>query len=177
MRRNMTFHEFMSDRMGKIILEIIILAASSGVLFATGTQPGIITLLFVLICLIRITVLLIDFFKSRSHLMELENILSGLNQKYLFAECIPPQKTVYERKLFAIMRRSYKSMMEAVSDTEAARREYREYVESWVHEIKSPITAAKLICHGIDPEPRRRLTQELALIEAHVERELFYARA
>lgn len=173
----MRFHEFISDRMGKIILEIIILSTSLGILFATGTQPDLIVLLLVLICLIRMTAFLIEFFKCRSYLAELENILSGLDRKYLFVECIPLPKTIYERKLFSIMRRSYKSMTEAVSDAEAARREYREYVESWVHEIKSPITAAKLICHGIDSTPRRRLTQELTQIEAHVERALFYARA
>ncbi len=172
----MTFREFLSDRTGRIILELCILAMSVCLLSVTGTQPDILLLLFVFLAFIRITVLLIDFFTLRSHLAQLEHIMANLPQKYLFTECAPPPKTIYERRLFALMRRSCKSMTEAVSDAEAARREYRETVESWVHEIKSPITAAKLICHGIEPEPRRRLAQELFQIEAHVERALFYAR-
>lgn len=173
----MTFCEFLSDRMGKIILELLVMTLASFILFATGTQIGVITLLMILICLIRITSLLVSFLVCRSRLNELESIMSGLDKKYLFTECTPPPKTLYERKLFALMRCSCKSMTETVSDAEAARREYREYVESWVHEIKSPITAAKLICHDMNPEPRRRLSKELARIEAHVERALFYARA
>lgn len=172
----MTFREFLSDRMGKIILEILVMTLTSVILFATGTQSGVITLLIILICLIRITSLLASFFICRSHLNELERIMSGLDRKYLFTECTPPPKTLYERKLFALMRRSCKSMTESVSDAESAMQDYREYVESWVHEIKSPITAAKLICHDMTPETRRRLSQELARIEAHVERALFYAR-
>ena len=68
-------------------------------------------------------------------------------------------------------------MATQVSEAQAAQREYREYVESWVHEVKTPITAAGLICRNAEPEFRRRLAQELAQIEAHVERALFYARA
>lgn len=173
----MTFREFLSDHMDKIILEIFIMTVMSLILLATGAQPGIIVLLLLLLCLIRITALFAHFFIQRSHLRKLESIMSGLDQKYLFAECAPPPKSAYERRLFALMRRSCKSMTEAVSDAESARREYRETVESWVHEIKSPITAARLICHGVESDKRRRLMQELAQIEAHVERALFYARA
>ena len=75
------------------------------------------------------------------------------------------------------MRLSASSMVGAVSDAQAAQREYREYIERWVHEIKAPITAAGLICQNAEAGLRRRLQQELARIEAHVERALFYARA
>ncbi|MDE6845597.1 MAG: sensor histidine kinase [Lachnospiraceae bacterium] len=173
----MTFQEFISDHLGKIILQILIMTLVSVILLTTGTQSGIVILLLVILCLIRITVFVIDFIRCRSHLKELESILSGLDQKYLFAECVPQPPTIYERRLFGLMHCSYKSMIGAVSDAQSAQKEYREYVESWVHEIKSPITAAELICHGVDSEPRRRLTQELAQIKAHVERALFYARA
>ena len=46
-----------------------------------------------------------------------------------------------------------------------------------MHEIKAPITAARLICRELDGKTRRKLIAELAQIEAHVERALFYARA
>lgn len=102
----MAFREFLSDRMGKTILEILIMTLTSVILFTTGTQSGVIALLIILICLIRITSLLVSFFICRSHLNELERIMSGLDRKYLFTECTPPPKTLYERKLFALMRHS-----------------------------------------------------------------------
>ncbi len=46
-----------------------------------------------------------------------------------------------------------------------------------MHEIKAPLTAARLICRELDGDTRRKLTAELSQIEAHVERALFYARA
>ena len=148
----MTFHEFISDHLGKIILHILVMTLLSVILLTTGTQSGVIVLLFVILLPIWITVFAIDFIRCRSHLKELENIMSGLDQKYLFIECIPQPRTAYERRLFSLMRASYKSMLGAVSDARSAGREYREYIESWVHEIKSPITAAKLISHSLEAE-------------------------
>lgn len=173
----MTFHEYLSVRLGKVILQILVMTLLSFILLTTGTQPGVVVLLLVILSVIRSTVFAIGFIKCRSHLRELENIMDSLDQKYLFIECIPQPRTAYERRLFDLMRCSYKSMTGAVSDSQAAQKEYREYIESWVHEIKSPITAAKLISHGLNTEIGRRLTQEFAQIEAHVERALFYARA
>ncbi|GFI24762.1 sensor histidine kinase GraS [Lachnospiraceae bacterium] len=46
-----------------------------------------------------------------------------------------------------------------------------------MHEIKAPITAARLICRNLDGDTRRKLNAELAQIEANIERALFYARA
>lgn len=173
----MRFGEFLSDRMVRLIFHGIVMAAALVFLLLTGTQSGVAVLLLVILTLIFALEQAIDFMKCRARLDELENIMAGLDKKYLFAECVPKARNTYERKLLELFRRSGRHMVQAVSDAEAAQREYREYVESWVHEIKTPITAAGLICHSADPEVRRRLSPELAQIEAHVERAIFYARA
>ncbi len=118
-----------------------------------------------------------QFTLSATYGLELEAILNGLDKKYLFSECVPPARDLYEDKLLEMLRRSGRSMIGAVSDAQAAQREYQEYVESWVHEIKTPITAARLICRNAGGEIRKKLSHELGQMEAHVERALFYARA
>ena len=95
MDTNMTFREFISDHLGKIILHILILTSLSLILRTTGTQSGVIVLLLVILLPVWITVYVIDFIRSRSHLKEMENIMSGLDQKYLFIECIPQPRTAY----------------------------------------------------------------------------------
>ncbi len=173
----MTLREFLSDRMGRIALQLICAGLAALFLFAVGTQPGILVILFLVLLLVFAAAQIYDFCCQCSRLRELEAIWDGLDQKYLFAECVPPPKGVYERRLFDLTRRAGRAMTGAVSDAEASQREYREYVERWVHEIKAPITAARLICRGLDGDTRRKLTAELAQIEANIERALFYARA
>ncbi|MCI8645570.1 MAG: sensor histidine kinase [Firmicutes bacterium] len=173
----MTLREFLSDRLGRIVLQLICAGLSALFLFATGTQLGVLVILLIGLLLVFLIVNMLDFFRQRACLLELEAIWQGLDRKYLFAECVSQPKGIYKRRLFDLTRRASRAMTGAVSDAQASQREYREYVEQWVHEIKAPITAARLICRELDGKTRRKLTAELAQIEAHVERALFYARA
>jgi len=134
-------------------------------------------ILLIVFLLVFLTVNMFDFFQQRARLLELKSILDGLDRKYLFTECVPQPKGLFERRLFDLTRLAGRDMTGAVSDAQASQREYREYVERWVHEIKAPLTAARLICRELDGDTRRKLTAELSQIEAHVERALFYARA
>ncbi|MCI8672160.1 MAG: HAMP domain-containing histidine kinase [Lachnospiraceae bacterium] len=173
----MTILEFLSDRLASLLIQAAFAAVTFLFLLATGTQAGILYLLCVVWFLALLCAQVIDFFRLSSRLQELNQIMENLDQKYLFYECIPKGRNIYERRLTDLFRRAGKSMIGAVSDAQAAQKEYREYVESWVHEIKTPITAAGLICRNAEPDTRRKLSPELAQIEAHVERALFYARA
>lgn len=173
----MTLREFLSDRLKRIALQVICAGLATLFLFATGTQPGVLVILLIVFLLVFLTVNMFDFFQQRARLLELKSILDGLERKYLFTECVPPPKGLFERRLFDLARLAGRNMTGAVSDAQASQREYREYVERWVHEIKAPITAARLICRELDGETRRKLIVELSQIEAHVERSLFYARA
>ena len=173
----MTLREFLSDRLKRIALQVICAGLATLFLFATGTQPGVLVILLIVFLLVFLTVNIFDFFQQRARLLELKSILDGLDRKYLFTECVPQPKGLFERRLFDLVRLAGRDMTGAVSDAQASQREYREYVERWVHEIKAPITAARLICRDLDGDTRRKLTAELGQIEAHVERALFYARA
>ena len=172
----MTIREFLSDRLGKITGQLCCTVSAALFLLATGTSSGVIVLLLLFLLLIFITTQAAEYLKCRRRLSELDVLMQGLDQKYLFSECAPPPRTVYEQKLFALMRCSGRAMIGAVSDAQASMQEYREYIESWVHEIKTPLTAAKLTCRHLEPDSRRKFSAELAQIEAHVERALYYAR-
>ena len=172
----MTAREFILDRLGGMILRAAFLLAAAAFLLATGTQSGVVTLLLIVCLLIFLVEQASDFWRMKRRLDELQAIMRGLDQRYLFTECVPSPQDLYECRLFDLLRLSGKSMIEAVSNAQAAQREYREYIEQWVHEIKTPITAAKLLCRNTDSGTRRKLSMELAQIDAHVERALFYAR-
>ena len=165
----MRMSEFLADHMGQLLLRAVFSGAAVLFLLATGTAPGVAVLLLIVWLLVFTSSQVVDYLRQRTRLQELEGIMDGLDKQYLFAELAPRGRTVYERRLLDFCRRAGRAMATQVSEAQAAQREYREYVESWVHEVKTPITAAGLICRNAEPEFRRRLAQELAQIEAHVE--------
>lgn len=173
----MSWGEYLSDHLGALVLRLAGMAALCLFLLATGTAPGVLAIVLLAWLLGLAAAHAAAFFNQRAHLQELEAIMAGLDQKHLFTECAPRPQTAYERHLFDLTRRAGRAMVGAVSGAQAAQRDYREYIEGWVHEIKAPITAAQLICRNAAPDTRRKLLPELAQIEDHVERALFYARA
>lgn len=173
----MTLGEFLSDRFQKIMMLIVFMLTAAVFLTAVGTSSGVVAIVLIAAFLTAGLIQISDFLKCRARMEELWAVMNGLNEKYLFAECVPQADSAYERKLFELLGRSEKAMIEAVSNAQVSQREYREYVESWVHEMKTPVTAAKLICRNTGGEAQERLLRELCLMEAHIERALFYARA
>lgn len=173
----MTIREYLRDRQSGLLLHLVSMAALAAFLRLTGTSGGII---WIILCVWALGIAITQtacYLKTKARLEELEGLMDHLDQKYLFTECVEKPKNSYERKLFGLMRQSGRAMIEAVSDAQAVQQDYREYIESWVHEIKAPITAAELICRSLAPDIRRKLMPELASVEDHVERALFYARA
>ncbi len=173
----MTIREFLSDRLGKITGQLCCTVTAALFLLATGTSSGVIVLLLLFLLLIFITTQAAEYLKCHRRLSELNALMQGLDQKYLFFECAPPPRTVYEQKLFELMRCSGRAMIGAVSDAQASMQEYREYIESWVHEIKAPIADICLLCEKQKDETARRILEQNRRTENYVDMALFYARS
>ena len=116
----MTLKEFLSDRLGRLVLQPVSMAVMTVFLLATGTQAGILIIILIVWFLLFLILQAYDFLKLRSHLDELKSIMDGLDQKHLFSECVPTPHNAYERRIYQLMRRSGKAMIEAVSDARCA---------------------------------------------------------
>ncbi|WP_369074752.1 histidine kinase dimerization/phospho-acceptor domain-containing protein, partial [Klebsiella pneumoniae] len=55
--------------------------------------------------------------------------------------------------------------------------EYREYIEMWVHEIKTPIASTKLLIENNNNEITRKIDTQIDRIENFVEQVLYYSRS
>ena len=104
------------------------------------------------------------------------SVLEELDQRYLIAEVMKPGPRLEDRLYWEILKRSNKSVMEKIHEVEDSQKEYKEYVEAWIHEVKTPIAAARLICENRRDEGFRRVLTELDEIENEVEKILYFAR-
>lgn len=116
------------------------------------------------------------YFRNR-HYREILTQLNNLDKKYLIAEVIDIPVRSDDKFYYDILRASNKSMIEQVSKSQRERKEYKEYIEQWIHDIKTPISAMRLMCENNKSGVTRKLMVELEKVIHLTEQTLYYARS
>lgn len=118
--------------------------------------------------------LLPEYLTKSRYYREIQNSIDSLDKKYFISEIIE-RPNFYEGKiLYDFIKAANKSMRDEIAKYGTSSAEYREYIEMWVHEIKTPIAAAKLVCENTENES---ISAELEKIDKFVEQALFYSRS
>lgn len=120
---------------------------------------------------------LYDYLRRRKFYNQLWEILERLEEKTLIGEILVQPGFLDGQILDEILRRCNKYQNDRVADAQQDSQEYREYLDSWVHEIKTPIAAARLIVENNKNPATLRIDDELRRIDGFVEQVLYYARS
>ncbi|MBQ9935290.1 MAG: sensor histidine kinase [Lachnospiraceae bacterium] len=118
----------------------------------------------------------VDYKRWAKYFRHIDNLMEDLDKKYLLCELLEQGDTQEEKKLKEILYDMEVSMNERVSRYRRGSKEYKEYIESWVHEIKLPIATMKMILAN-HKDQNLGLEEELGRLEGYVEQSLFYARS
>lgn len=118
----------------------------------------------------------LEYGKQKKYLTEIQEMTDSLSRKYLVPEMMHAGKRQEEKLLYEIFRAVGKSMNEHVAGYRNDSREYKEYIEIWIHEVKVPIAAIRMILEN-HAETDLALITEIDRVEGCVEQALFYARS
>lgn len=134
--------------------------------------------LMLLILLSGVGVLLlcmgIGWWNANRRLKMLKSRLDALPKKYLIGETLEKPRDAVELEYYLLMEQISRSAIGAVEQARAEKQDYCDYVEIWVHEIKTPLTACSLIlANGGDSAKLRR---ELRRADNLTETILTYAK-
>lgn len=117
------------------------------------------------------------YYRIKKKTAQVTRKLEQLDQKYLICEMLDMPENAEEKLCQHILRAALKSMLENVNHLKNTQRQYKEYIEEWIHEIKTPITAIDLICRNHPGGENKRIQKELSRIDYLVEQALYYARS
>lgn len=107
-------------------------------------------------------------------LRQLRNRLEAMPEAFLIGETLPRPRDAVEQQYFLLMKEISRSAIGAVEQAKAEQQDHCDYVDSWVHEIKTPLTACSLILsNGGNPTKLRR---ELRRADNLTETLLTYAK-
>lgn len=112
--------------------------------------------------------------RADRRLRRLRSRLDALPEKYLIGETMELPADPLEREYYLMMKEISRSAIGAVEQTRAEKQDYCDYVDCWVHEMKTPLTACSLIlANGGEPAKLRR---ELRRADNLTETILTYAK-
>ena len=139
---------YVKNHLPVILLNLLGALALSLFLLATGN--AIQTVLFILIIWILVLILCLSlcYLSRKKRLSKLLDMAEQLKEKYLIPEVMPEPNRAEEQAFYQLLKMAEKSMLERISEVERERGEYHAYIEQWVHEVKTPITALKLLCEN-----------------------------
>ncbi len=169
--------EFVCEKIMLLILHFFSALALVFFLKVMGMSNGVVLVIILSWIFILGSYLTYEFYQVKRKYSEMLKILEELDQKYLICEVLKKPSTQMEKVTLQLLREATKSMTEEVGKAREGQCSYKEYIEKWIHEIKTPITAIQLICNNHKTEETDRIGVELKRIYYLVEQTLYYARS
>ena len=173
----MNFKSFIKD---KILLCFLLLFGIATIeIFLIPYPFGNFIKIYIPVAIIFIYIigLSIEYFMKQRFYKGLEDTLNNLEDKYLISELIKVPSFMEGKILKDLLEQINKSMVENVNRYKYKQEDYKEYIELWIHEIKIPIAASKLIIENNKNEVTKSIDEELNKVENYIEQALYYARS
>lgn len=160
-----------------VSIEILLLAYNIGILVRVYVAVIIILVLFISI--------FVEYRNKKQFYNQLLSNMEELQEKYLISEIIRTPNFIEGKILKEILQDTGKSMLENVNYYKNIQEDYKEYIELWIHEVKIPIAASKMIIENNKNSTQysnqndviRSIDEELDKIENYTEQALYYARS
>ena len=181
----MGFASYLRSAAPLLVFPAAALALIAFVLAIAGVSAGIIAI----VCLVGIVacalVLGSDWMRKREFFADLERAAEGIEHPLWLSEMVDRPEHLEGAIAFDAVRAIAKTANDDVAASRRQLEDYREFVETWVHEAKSPLAAAHLMLDNMRDDPDQpeggerleRLDSELRRVEGYIDQALFYARS
>lgn len=165
--------EYLEEKIFFIIASLIFTILLSIYLLLIGINVGIVILLAILIIAFILISLLVSYILIKKRYVKIVNLVDSLDEKYLIKEVIDKPKNLENRAYYYALDKACKALNDKLSDVENSKEEYLLFLDSFIHEIKTPISALSLYADNND----KKIKEEVLKISRLVDKMLFYAKS
>lgn len=124
-----------------------------------------------------ITILIADYIRKKTFYNNFKCKLDSLDQKYLIVEMLQDANFLEGRILTDALYEIDKSMIEKINEYKMQVKDFKEYVELWIHEVKLPVASLTLMVHNQKGEQSKKLLSQLTRLDNYLEQILYYVRS
>lgn len=173
----MNSRQYWKNRMPFLLTNLISMIVLTLFLLVCGNSISAIVLILVVWMLILSMGLGFTYWKRKWQMQHLLDMAGQLSERYLLSEVMDFPELAEDQVYYRLLKMTGKSMLEQIGKVNRERLEYKEYIEQWIHEIKTPITAMKLLCENHRTDWTKGLLLELEKTDRFTEQALYYARS
>lgn len=119
----------------------------------------------------------VDYRARKQYFDTILSCLEELDKKYLISDVLENPQKLEDKIYRSILYHGNKAMLEEISKTKQEQSNYQEYIEQWVHEVKTPLAAMKLIYENNRTPETKKMLLEIERANRYVEQVLYYARS
>ncbi|MEG2290797.1 MAG: sensor histidine kinase [Clostridium sp.] len=173
----MSIKEYLKDKMTFLIINLILFIALAILMSFLKIGTGIIFFVFCIWFLPIASYISMELIFKKKYYDDIVGAIEGLDRKYLLPEIVEEPDFIEGKIMYDVLRETNKDMHENVKKYEEMQKEYTEYIETWVHEIKTPIASTKLIIENNESATTDKIRLEIKKIEGFIEQVLYYSRS
>ena len=174
----MRIADYLKDKGIFLTLNLMIFMVVSIFMYIADISFMIIFFIFCIWFLPLFTYIFIEYIKYKKYFSDMESILESLDKKYLLPEVMEEANFLIAEQINDILKEVSRDMHEHVKYYEDMQKEYREYIEVWIHEIKTPIASSKLVIeNNYNNDIVRKIDTQINKIDNFVEQVLYYSRS
>lgn len=177
----MKFKKYILDKRYLLLFYIILMSFVSLIIFLDNTVKvrvdnilylNTVALVFLLIFL------LFEFFHHHRYYANINNLIK--TQKEDIIGCLPVPISNEHKLYHTLLQKIYEEQERKIEKLQEGKREYLEFITSWVHEVKTPIAVSRLVIENSEGKPQDKILisieEELDKIENYIEQALYYSR-
>ena len=169
--------EYIKEKFVFMVINIVMTLSGVVILKALKVDTYAIVFISILNLIGVFSCYIYDYFNRKKYYDNLFKNLDGLDKKYFIAEILESGDFIESKIIYSVLEECTKSMKDEVADLKRNINDYKEYIETWVHEIKTPIASARLILENDEGYINKSVLEEIEKVEGFIEQVLFYARS
>lgn len=176
----MKFKDYFLNKITEILGTYFVLFLMLEFLYIIGNTFSVVFMIGVVIAILIMTKYLMDWYRKKKYFEIITERVKDLKEPWLIAELLPVSYTIEDEIYQELLRKVGSSAIEEIHKIEDEQKEYEDYIEQWIHEVKTPITSIHLMLENRiseNPGLKRDLNVELSRLENDVELALYYARS
>lgn len=172
----MKLMDYIKDHLFIIVFTLISYIMVLMVLIALKTDLYGIILISIIIIITPLIALSFDYYRKKKFYDELSLNLSRLNEAYLVLEMLDKPQFYEGEIIYNALYDINKSMIENVRIEKEKLKDYRDYIEMWIHEVKLPL-ASLILSISNQNYDNQKLRLQIKRLEDSIDRVLYYVRS